>query len=43
MVLCRKIRAECNFVTLKNFMISLKTGLFCKMVILVTFCKNLIC
>ena len=43
MVLCRRIRAECNFATLKNFMTCLKNGLFCEMVILVIFCENLIC
>ena len=36
MVLCRKIRAECNFAMLKNFM-TLKNGIFCEMVILVVF------
>ena len=41
MDLCRKIKAECNFATLKNDM--LKNGNFCELVILVIFCKNLIC
>ena len=39
----RKIRAGCNFITLKKIYDMLKNGNFCKMVILVIFCKNLIC
>ena len=39
----RKIRDGCNFITLKKFYDILKNGNFCKMVILVIFCKNLIC
>ena len=39
----RKIRVGCNFATLKNFMTCLKNGIFCELVILVIFCKNLIC
>ena len=38
MGLCRKIRAKC-----KKFYDMLKNGIFCEIVILVIFCKNLIC
>ena len=40
MVLCKKIRAECN---VKKFYDMLKNNIFREMVILVIFCKNLIC
>ena len=39
----RKIRVGCNFATLKKFYDMLKNGIFCGVVILVIFCKNLIC
>ena len=42
MVLCRKIRVECNFATLKKFNM-LKNGIFRELVVLMIFCENLIC
>ena len=38
-----KIRVGYNFATLKNFMTCYKNGIFCELVILVIFFKNLIC
>ena len=43
MVIYRKIRVECNFCNVKKFYDILKNGVFCELVILVIFCKNLIC
>ena len=43
MEIYRKIRVWVQFCNVKKFYDMLKNGIFCELVILMIFCKNLIC